>query len=528
MRFVRRAAFGVVFILLGGCTYLRHVAVQEEYRKRYERVPQLSLSKHLLETETYLVYGRLIDSEWPAHEYSLTVVALSNHHQRDEVVEVNRLGKAGSYYGMNLPAGEYRLLVLADINRDGLHDSAEIVGETRLSLPEVSAERVVGGIDIGLSSPRSASSATLPAPLTALRENTNLDSLFYPKGALRSLDDALFSDGMRQLGMFDPAAFIEAAPTMFYALEEDRSHKIPVVFVHGMGGSPRDFKAIVERMDRKRYKPWFFYYPSGLGLQQVSQLFYDIFVSGKVVPMGEVPMVLVAHSMGGLVVRQAMNQYGRSAGENRVALIVTIASPFGGHPAARSGVEMAPMVVPSWRDLDPGGDFIAGLFRTALPDSVPHHVIYAYRDSADPRRGTDGVVSIASQLPAKAGFVPGATHGFKSGHGEVLSDAAAIAKILELTAGVRTAVPEDHMRYLMLGGFEVALDSRYSALQKYSIQVYGRYLAAIAAGKLEAIDPLQARFARLARGEAPAESELEVGWARFRADYPRLAAGGGD
>jgi len=62
-------------------------------------------------------------------------------------------------------------------------------------------------------------------------------SLYYPAGTIRSLDDPIFDEKISTLGMYDPASFLEYAPTMFYALEEDVVHKIPVVFVHGIGGS---------------------------------------------------------------------------------------------------------------------------------------------------------------------------------------------------------------------------------------------------------------------------------------------------
>jgi hypothetical protein len=56
---------------------------------------------------------------------------------------------------------------------------------------------------------------------------------------------------------------MERAPMMFYALEEDLGYKVPVVFVHGIDGSPRDFAEIVARLDPTRYRPWFFFFPPG-------------------------------------------------------------------------------------------------------------------------------------------------------------------------------------------------------------------------------------------------------------------------
>ena len=65
-------------------------------------------------------------------------------------------------------------------------------------------------------------------------------------------------------------------------------------------------------------------------------MFYRIFFSGKVVQDRYMPMIIIAHSMGGLIVREALNKYGNSQKENKLGLLVTIATPFGGHPAAAS------------------------------------------------------------------------------------------------------------------------------------------------------------------------------------------------
>ncbi|MBX2859368.1 MAG: hypothetical protein KTR17_11965 [Cellvibrionaceae bacterium] len=83
--------------------------------------------------------------------------------------------------------------------------------------------------------------------------------------------------------MYDPASFLDYAPTMFYALEEDFLYKVRVVFVHGIGGSIRQFNDIVQGMARDRYKPWYLYYSSGGDLHQLARLFYEIFLAGKVI-----------------------------------------------------------------------------------------------------------------------------------------------------------------------------------------------------------------------------------------------------
>ena len=51
--------------------------------------------------------------------------------------------------------------------------------------------------------------------------------------------------------------------------------KIPVLFVHGIGGTPLDWKYLAKGLDRHRFQPWFYYYPSGLRLNLVSGLLHE-------------------------------------------------------------------------------------------------------------------------------------------------------------------------------------------------------------------------------------------------------------
>ena len=117
-------------------------------------------------------------------------------------------------------------------------------------------------------------------------------------------------------------------------MEEYSPFKIPIIFVHGIGGSAREFKSIVQQIDRKRFQPWFFHYASGGDLDQLAELFYQIYLSGKVAAMEEMPIVIVAHRMGGLVVREAFNRYKNKPRENKLAHLITIATPFMGYPGA--------------------------------------------------------------------------------------------------------------------------------------------------------------------------------------------------
>ncbi len=527
-RWVARTVLNVLTLcalLAAGCTYLRGVARQRNYEARRDQQPGLWLSKHLLEQDTFFVYGRLLPDAASPDRHAMAVAAVSSRYRQDEIVDITHLGRTGSYFGLNLPAGDYTLLALADGDDDGSYEPSEVVASRALRLARSSfPHKVAPHIDLHLTAPAAVQLAALPirVPAAAVRR----ESLFYPKGTLRELSDPIFAPSMSELGMYDPAAFMEAAPMMFYALEEDYAHKIPVIFIHGMGGSAREFEAMVARLDRARYKPWFFHYPSGMDLEQLAQLFYDIFLSGKVIPSFGMPTVIVAHSMGGLVVREAMNLCGTRPGEARVDSIITIATPLGGHPAARRGIDSAPMVLPAWRDLDPAGRFIARLFRKPLPEHTAHHVIFTYEDAADLASGTasDGVVAVADQLPAAARAQLTTVAGFQSGHADVLRSRAAIDRVVFLVRRAHNLLPEDHLGLLIRGGFDVPLGASYTEVEKYAIGCCSRHLQALARGTIKPLFPVQEHFIMVDRGDAAPANEFETAWLKLKADYPALTA----
>jgi pimeloyl-ACP methyl ester carboxylesterase len=59
-------------------------------------------------------------------------------------------------------------------------------------------------------------------------------------------------------------------------------------------------------------------------------MFYNIFFSGKVITLEDTPMVIVAHSMGGLLARDALSLCAGRKGETKTKRLITIASPMWG------------------------------------------------------------------------------------------------------------------------------------------------------------------------------------------------------
>jgi len=507
---------------LCSCSYLKHTSIQAEYARIQKADPGQVNLKHMLDRESFFVIGQTFDYNKSYANLSLAVAAYSSKFKPHERVDTMYLSGAGTHFGLNLPEGDYQLLVFADKDKNQVFDQTEVVGQKTLSLNQVtSPDRVLNRIEIPLSVPRLVDWAqTISQPKVAELHQ----SLFYPTGTLRSLDDPLFSENMATLGMYDPAAFLERAPTMFYALEEDLEFKIPVIFVHGVNGSIRNFEPIVNRLDRERYKPWFFYYPSGGDLDQIAEAFHRIFLSGEVAGLDEMPMIIVAHSMGGLVVREALNRYDNRRKENKIGLFVSIASPFGGHPAAAYGEKHGLIVLPSWRDMNPENRFIKELFRKPLPETVEHQLIYAYDNPATLKlnKNSDGVVPLSSQLRPEAQQQATGQRGFNSNHTGVLENEEMIGYLFALMDRVENFYPESHLEVFRRGGFDLELSDDYSPVSQYVIHSFGRYWMAVSSGTLKPFFPEQERFLRVIRGEESPKHEVVKDWLRFLKEYPEI------
>ncbi len=512
-----------ILLVLASCGYLKSAAKQGQYSRTHRTNPSQRNLKHMLDRETFFVYGLIKDPGSRVSSMPLAVAAFSSRYEPDELVDVTHFAGADTHYALNLPAGEYELVVLADRDGDGTLGKADAVGRRSVSLSETAFEdKVLTDFDITVNE---TARVGWPIAITPPATGEVRQSLFYPQGTLRSLDDPIFDPEMATLGLYEPAAFLEIAPTMFYALEEYLHYKVPVIFVHGIGGTVHDFEPIIARLDRDRYVPWFFYYPSGASLGQLAENFHALFLSGRLFPRTDMPMVVVAHSMGGVIAREAMNLVGEQEIENQVASLITIASPLGGHPsAAMTGG--APLVLPSWRDLDPEGPFIGRLYRRPLPAYLDHRLLFAYGEPGMIKLGEagDGVVPLSSQLHPSAQEQATAQFGVDASHTGVLQHEHAIGRIIAAIGEVKSIVPESHLQVLLTGGFDRELDDSYSARQKYSIRYVGRYLQALASGRLEPVEADQAHFVLVSRGLAAPVSFVEEAWLKLVADHPEILA----
>jgi pimeloyl-ACP methyl ester carboxylesterase len=246
-------------------------------------------------------------------------------------------------------------------------------------------------------------------------------------GTVSSLDNHLFSNMQGRKGLWQPFAFMEDGGTGLHFLEPYDEQKTPVLFVHGINAGPQDFDALIDQLDRSRFQPWVLSYPAGLRLSWLARGMFQ-FVEVLHRQYGFDELHLVAHSMGGLVSRGSLNLCTENETCKYLRSFTTLSTPWNGVESARSGVKWAPAVVPVWHDLGPESEYVSTLFDTPLPDGLPHHLVFGFRqDSIFAGESSDGVIKLSSQLRGVAQQQAETIRGYDEGHASILHSDAAIA-----------------------------------------------------------------------------------------------------
>ena len=105
------------------------------------------------------------------------------------------------------------------------------------------------------------------------------------------------------------------------------------------------------------------------------------------------------------------------------------------------GVQQAPSVVPSWRDMVPDSPFITSLFRQKLPRSVAYDLLFSYRgDCSLFLENNDGTVELSSELDLRAQREAERVYGYDEDHGSILTSEPVLAEVDQLLSRQRIIV----------------------------------------------------------------------------------------
>jgi pimeloyl-ACP methyl ester carboxylesterase len=339
------------------------------------------------------------------------------------------------------PPGNYTLAAFADRSRDLIYQPGEpILNASESAIVHCDSGTRREGVRLEITGKGRAFAREVDHTALHPREpEEQLDITFAAMtalGTVTTLDDPRFSSANVKAGMWAPYDFLANAGPGIYFLEPYDAHKIPVLLVHGIGGSPLDFATIIRQLDRTRFQPWLYYYPSGVRLQRVAE-HLDQAVTRLQLQYPVRSYVVVAHSMGGLIAREFLLLQQEHAARANVAMFVSLSTPWGVHHAAQMGLNLAPTPVRSWIDMAPASDYLKGLFagpahqRRTL--TMPYFLLFSYKKSGSSfGESGDEVVTLASELRAEAQSEASAVYGFNSGHTAILQDADAGQLLLQL------------------------------------------------------------------------------------------------
>lgn len=401
--------------LLGGC--MRFTTLRGQVKQ--------------LDSDLYLV-GNV---ERPAGARGSTVIVTYSQAApgRLDFAGITELGTDETAFAFSLPAGkEYYVFAFQDRNGNHRYEEGELFWTYGRPDPvQFDAQRHSGWLAVKLHG------GTLDAKLAAdfrdarsrgleavLADNHDLPVAL---GRIANFDAARFQPEAGELGLWEPAAFLNKYGLGIYFLDPYDPHRIPVLFVHGAGGTPGDWRNFAPKLDPRRFQVWLYSYPSGIPLASAAQAL-EAAVAALHDRYRFVRMDVVAHSMGGLVSREFILE---AAAKGRAAWLqnfVTLSTPWLGHEAAALGVKYAPTAIPSWRDLETGSEFTHSILSRPLPATITYHLGFTFHggNSRVLPPSNDGIVSVASQLADQAQASAVSLRGFDASHAGVLSDAEAI------------------------------------------------------------------------------------------------------
>ena len=359
----------------------------------------------------------------------IVIVLYSKTSNREEIIDFKKLCSCGAYLFV-VPEGEYYIFAFQDSDNNFRYDQHELAGHYG-SPDKITAfsNQTIRNLDIIISD----STTTKPTFMADFKISKLKVAKCAPgRGTVVHLDDRRFSSAYGSKGLWQPATFIKEIGGGIYFLEEYDRHKVPILFIHGSGGTPRDWSYFINNVDRRRYQPWLFFYPSAVRLERsgtwLNQMIEELHARHEFEKL-----YVTAHSMGGLIARSSIIGNPVKPERQPIRLFVSIATPWDGHQGAGFGARHAPLVIPSWKDLAPRSDFLRSIFQQSLPRAVKYYLFFGYKGIGIPfTRHSDGSVTIKSALHSQAQREAIKIYGFDEDHAGMLMSKKVLQQFNEI------------------------------------------------------------------------------------------------
>lgn len=350
----------------------------------------------------------------------IIVAALTKTETRIEIISQTIADNEG-HYKLNLLPGNYLIGAYLDKNANKKREPSESASMHK-----------IGTVNFSEVNLKKAEAKTLPIIVISQDENVGTkQKVHYNPNKIRdnigkvvSLSDDIFAKENPNMGLWRPIDFLQQVGGGLLFLQPYDARKTPVLFVHGISGSPTEFSDVIAGLDQEKFQPWVLYYPSGVPLDLISDyLLTSLKRLQEKYQFNE--LQLISHSMGGLVTRTFLREHQKDQADFDISLYVTINSPLLGMDSAAKGVENSPIVVASWRDLATGSDYIKAAHQWQLPESIPYHLFFSYL----PGEEGDGVVPLKSQLSLPLQQEALRIYGSQAQHAGILRDKTFIERL---------------------------------------------------------------------------------------------------
>lgn len=386
------------------------------------------LEEDLAEQESLVIIEGEVQSENTDSTSPIIIGLITANAQQPTLVNHKTLDQPDTFRISAFP-GKYKIFAFEDANKDQHYQESEYISEivpldnlksgtplqVTLLIKEETAERIQQQAKDIKSKVRQGQQSKLVTP-----------------GTIISLDSPNFSQENIEMGLWQPLQFVKTVPFGLYYLKKYDKKKIPVLFVHGVSGSPAEFKPLIDNLDSQKYQPIVFYYPSGFPISFVGEALQDQ-IEEAYSRYTFKELVVVAHSMGGLVTRSFINDYSQSNKSFLINKYITISTPWGGHEAAAMGLKYAPAIIPVWNDIVPGSIFLNSILKTPLPEHTNHYLLFGYKGESNFIDGnSDGVVSIAAQLKIQVQDEAVQVKGFDDNHNSILLSKQVVTTVNEI------------------------------------------------------------------------------------------------
>ncbi len=392
-------------------------------------------------------YGYFKGQASGAEEGASILVGLFKRDEEGMTLANVRAVSLGESFYILVQDADYTLLAFSDSNGDFAYQPGEPAA--RLDDPVINWARdleIEDRIDyealqiqqIDLTS-KTKLEQELDFSLGALRDENKVSKNFLQAV---SWDDERFSAENVKLGMWKPGSFLEKIGYGLYVLKEFDPTQKSILLVHGINDSPRVFESLANAIPAD-YQLLLFHYPSAASLEYTSYILSEVL--DELVRRNQIPQLdIIAHSMGGLVGKGMIYQADEAV-RQRMRLFISLASPFGGHASAASGIKWGPVIAPAWWAMAPGSPYLQKLDGLDLLHGPNHHLIFTFSQAVGGKsKGDDGVVTVKSQLTESAQRNATALYGIADNHAGVVVNPCSLSLLTAILqeGSTRATVPD--------------------------------------------------------------------------------------